>query len=99
MDSLAMGGNPVGAGRGRGACLWRILMVLSLITDKTASLLPENHFNIGKLSPVQNHEQYFETTLTEPVAIRTHYDCKIGNEKGNCIHNGTQYKMCQSDRK
>lgn len=29
---------------------------------------------------------------------QTHYDCKNGNERGNCIYNGTLYKMCLLER-
>lgn len=103
-DSLATGGNPVGTGKGRGVRQWGILMVLSLIMGRMASLLPENHLSVEKQSPAQDCGKCLKTTLTEQVAIKTmayltHYNCKTSNEKGNCIHNGTRYKMCQLETK
>lgn len=99
MNSLAAGGNPVGIGRGRGVRLWGALMFLSLMVSRTTSRLTKNYLNIEKQSPVQDCRQCFKITLrgqvvTKTLMYHTHYDCKIGDEKGNCIYNNTQYKMC-----
>lgn len=42
MAYLAVGGNPVGAGRGRGIQIWGVLMSLSLVTCHLISLHQEN---------------------------------------------------------
>ncbi|TRZ07721.1 hypothetical protein HGM15179_019387 [Zosterops borbonicus] len=100
MDYLAAGGNPVGAGKGRGVRLWGTLMVLSLVVCKTTGLHPENRPSTERQSPANECEQCFQTILkgqvaTEIMAYQAQYDCRGGKENEYCTYNGTRYRMCQ----
>ncbi|TRZ08702.1 hypothetical protein HGM15179_018410 [Zosterops borbonicus] len=63
MVYLVTGGNPVGKGKGRGVCLWRILMVLSLVVCKISGVHPEDQSSTERQSLTDECKQCLQTIL------------------------------------
>ncbi|TRZ08834.1 hypothetical protein HGM15179_018274 [Zosterops borbonicus] len=100
MVYLAIGGNPVGEGKGRGVCLWGILIVLSLVICEISRVHTEDQFGTAKQSLTDECKQCSQMILMKQEAPKgiinqAKYDCQSDTERGYCTYNGTRYKMCK----
>lgn len=88
----AVGGTPMGRGKGRGICLWVTLVILSQAMYLTRGLLtPQEKLREG-INPKETKQK---TTWSQNTDLRVCLNCsKGGGGKTNNYNNGSQINNC-----
>ncbi|TRZ17338.1 hypothetical protein HGM15179_009787 [Zosterops borbonicus] len=94
MVYLAVGGNLMGEGRGRGICLWGVLLVLGLVVCKVTTGHTKDQLNIEKQE--DECQQCLRAIQKGQGVLRgAQFDCQDDMVKGYCTCNGTHYRTCK----
>ncbi|TRZ10116.1 hypothetical protein HGM15179_016992 [Zosterops borbonicus] len=91
---LAIGGNLMGEGRGKGICLWGVLLVLSLVVCKVTAGHTKDQLNIEKQED-ECQQCLRAIQKRQGVPRGAQFDCQDDMVKGYCTYNGTHYRTCK----
>ncbi|TRZ06825.1 hypothetical protein HGM15179_020283 [Zosterops borbonicus] len=100
MVYLAVGCNLTDEGKGRGICLWGVLLVLSLAMCEISGVHTNDQLSTERQGLMDECKQSLRAILKgqevpKGIANRAQFDCQNDMEREHCTYNGTQYKMCE----